>query len=462
LRSANEIWEAALGELQIKISKPNYNTWLKETTGISYQNGTFVISAPNIFVAEWLNARLRSLVAKTLAGIIGGDVDIQFVVHGPEQNESGGLVCNWQTDGGISSKIKKTRLNPRYTFDNFIVGRSNRLIHAAAKGVAETPGHIYNPLFIYGGTGVGKTHLLHAIGHAAIANGFQVICISAEQFTNEFILAIRESKTEEFRNRFRDAQLLLLDDIHFIDGKEQTQECVFHTFNALYNASRQIVMTSDRPPQVILSLGDRLRSRFQSGLIVNIEPPDLETRLAILQAKAKQHKLKIPDEVLRLLARELKRNVRELEGGLTQLVAYAKLTGASLDHEMAAKVLAEVLVPDDYKKTTSPDFIMQTVANYFGIPTGEISGRKRDRRTTHARQIAIYLMREESQYTLSQIGKQLGSRDHSTVLHSYEKIAKQINTDAHLQEQVSKIQQQLHTAEPSHNKMKSGKRSQKL
>jgi len=439
--SAQQIWETALGELQIQVNKPNYRTWLERTVGLSYQDNQFVIGAPNTFVAEYLDRNQRSLIEKTLIGLTHRDIQVSFQADASNQS----LPSSYGRRGDLHSKSNsKCTFNPRYTFDSFILGGCNRLAHAAALSVAGNPGHSYNPLFIYGGSGLGKTHLLQAIGHAALAQNARVLYVSAEQFTNEFISAIRGRKTEEFRNRFRDVDILLVDDIQFIGGKEQTEESFFHTFNDLHNANRQIVVTSDHPPKSMPFLEERLRSRFEWGLITDIQPPGFETRLAILQAKAEQEEANITSDVLELIAQQAKRNIRELEGALNRVIAYAKLIRASASPELAAKALEDI-ADKSYKDThVTPSLVIEAVAKSFKLSSAVLKSQKRDRETTLARQVAMYLIRQEINYSLAQIGQELGGREPITVSYAYKKIANSVNSDPDLRYRLSDIKETLY------------------
>ncbi|HEX78007.1 MAG TPA: chromosomal replication initiator protein DnaA [Dehalococcoidia bacterium] len=449
MRSAGDIWLSALGELQIQVTKPNFQTWLKDTVGLSFDHGRFVVGVPTVFVAEWLEKRWRSMIKKTLMGITGQELEVQFVVH-PSSQDSSSPTPPATTDPAPSSDGRwpypAPRLNPKYTFESFIVGSCNRLAHAAALGVAENPGGNYNPLFIYGGVGLGKTHLLHAIGHVALAKHLQLLYVSAEQFTNEFISSIQQRKTEDFRAKYRSADMLLMDDIHFISGKEQTQEGFFHTFNDLHNSNRQIVITSDRPPKSMPLLEDRLRSRFEWGLIADIQPPDWETRLAILRAKAEQQTVIIDEAVLELIARRVQQNIRELEGCLNRVVAYSQLTHTIPTPELAAQVLEDI-VAKQRRSTITPGLILEKVAEYFRLSSAALKGKRRDQPTALARQIAMYLIREETSIPLAEIGQELGGRDHSTVLHGCEKIAAEINTNPGLRRDVLEIRAMLYPRE---------------
>ncbi|MDY6908133.1 MAG: chromosomal replication initiator protein DnaA [Chloroflexota bacterium] len=448
---ANEIWEAALGELQLQLTRANYETWLKDTTGLRLEDNQFTIGVPSPFAAEWLEQRLNSLVRKTLIGITGKDLEVLFQVnhteHHPATTRSRPRRKGNSSSPAGSTDARRTPLyafNPKYTFDSFIVGNCNRLAHAAALAVAENPGQVYNPLFIYGGVGLGKTHLLHAVGHMVGKGDLNALYVSTEQFTNEFIKSIRERKTEEFRNKYRGVDVLLIDDIHFIMGKEQTQEGFFHTFNDLHNANRQIIITSDRPPKSMPLLEDRLRSRFGWGLIADIHTPTLETRHAILQAKAEELNLTVPQDVIDLIAHKSQRSIRELEGALNRVVAFAKLTKSDISQELTARALAEF--PDTAPRhSLSVEFIVATVADYFHLSHDALTGKGRDSKTARARHVAVYLAREETDRSFADIGRGLGGRDHSSVLRGYERIANEINNDAHLRRDILEIRDQLYS-----------------
>jgi chromosomal replication initiator protein len=452
--SAQAIWEAALGELQLQVSKPNYDTWLKDTTGISYKEDVFVIGVPNVFIAEWLRSRLHSLIKRTLAGITGKTIDVQFAILAPSQAASPAPA--YHADGGTSTRLKEPvtpafRLNSKYTFDSFVVGECNRLAYAAALDVSEDPGNRYNPLFIYGDTGTGKTHLLHAIGHTVKAKGFRILLASAEQFTNQFVIALKNNRIDDFHRKFRSADFLLVDDIQFISGKAQTQECLLHIFNDLYENNYQIIVTSDRPPKAMSSVTKKLRSRLEWGLVADLGPPDLETRLAILKAKAKQLNMSIPPEVLRFLAAEFQHNIRELEGALNRVLTYSRLGGGKLDIHLTTQALADI-IPKGGKQETmlKPKLIMTTVANYYGINLEGLADKRRDKKTALARQVAMYLLREHNHCSLAEIGKLLGGRDHTTVLHGCEKIAAEIDVNPQLQSSIEEIRQSLRPQKPTY------------
>jgi chromosomal replication initiator protein len=439
-RTPQEIWETALGELQVQVSKPNYRTWFSKTIGLSYQDNHFIIGVPNTFAAEYLEKNQRSLIEKALIGLTSPDVQVVFQVNGKSHQQHA------STESGTAMPTPPPtyiRLNPNYVFDSFVEGSGNRMARAAALSVAQNPGHSYNPLFIYGGAGLGKTHLLHAIGQAAAANHINVICSSAEQFTNEFVTALREKTSEEFRNKYRSIGMLLIDDIHFISGKEQTEESFFHTFNELHNTNRQIVITSDCPPKSMPLLEERLRSRFEWGLIVDIQPPDYETRLAILQSKARLKGINIPVEILEMIARDIQSNVRVLEGSLNRVIALSKLLKTTPTLEIATKALEDVASKEYLADDISPDSIIEAVAESFQLSREILLGRRRDKDTSLARRLAMYLIRQETNFSLAQIGQELGNRDAASVTAACKKIAGDINDSPFLKRRVSDIKRHL-------------------
>jgi chromosomal replication initiator protein len=425
-RSAREIWETALGELQLQVTKPNYRTWLEKTTGLSYENNHFVVGVPNTFVAEYLARNQRSLIEKTLTGLTHPGIEVDFQVTSPAAARQS------TSPGG----------NARYTFDNFVVSPSNRLAYTAARNVAEKPGASYNPLFIYGGVGLGKTHLMQAIYNLAQSQNIKALYVSAEQFTNEFVSALQNKSTTEFRRKYRHVDMLLIDDVQFLVGKEQTEESFFHTFNELHNANHQIVLASDRPPKSLPDMGDRLCSRFEWGLIADIQPPDFNTRLAILKAKAKQQEIEVALDVLEFIAQRIQQNIRELEGSLNRAVAYAKLFGAMLTPELAARAVQDIS-PSSNKTAVTPELVMKAVAERFQLTPADLIGRKRDRATALARQVAMHLLKEAGNCSLAQIGLEFGHRDHATVIHACRKIANDMDNDPYLRRQVLDIQKKL-------------------
>lgn len=441
-----EVWQATLGELQLQMTRDTFNTWLKPTRVISCEDGTLIIGVDNGYVKEWLSNRLLTTIQRTVTNIVGSTVQVQFAVwpRKPQDMTSPPLLEGLEDSSESTQTAAPTngnaQLNVRYTFDSFVVGSSNRLAHAASQAVAEQPATAYNPLFLYGGVGLGKTHLLHAIGHECQAQGYQVLYVSSERFTNDLINSIRNHTTDSFREKYRTADVLLVDDIQFIAGKERTQEEFFHTFNSLHEANNQVVVSSDRPPRAMMTLEERLRSRFEWGLIADIQPPDLETRIAILSFKASSQSISIPHELLYFIARHVQNNIRELEGALNRVIAYVQLTKHPLTTETVEMALSDVLTP---QTTLSPEEIVAEVAEYYNMETEALRGRKRSRPIARSRQIAMYLAREETQASLPQIGDAL-ERDHTTVLYGYEKISQKIEEDDRLRRDILDIRERLY------------------
>ena len=439
MRSAQDIWESALGELQLQVNKPNYQTWFSGSKGLTCQRDRFVIGVSNAFVAEYLEKNQRSLIEKTLIGLTSKNINVSFVISptapGPSENRPAQVNTPF---------IEDMDLNDKYTFDSFIVGGCNRLAYAAALGVAQNPGQSYNPLFIYGGPGLGKTHLLQAIGHMARIKNACVLYVSGEQFTNDFVNAIKQNKTDEFHNKYRSVDILLVDDIHFISGKEQTEESFFHTFNELHNSNRQIIIASDRPPKSMPLLEERLRSRFEWGLIVDIQPPELETRLAILQAKAEQNDACTSPDVLEYIARQIERNIRELEGGLNRVIAYARLLRKEASAELAVMALKDIARPTPGIAEVNQQALLDTVASNFNLTPEDLIGRRRNKEVAQARQVAMYLIKKHNNFSLAEIGSMLGGRNPSTVSHACEKIATDIQASPNLKRKIQRIQRRIH------------------
>jgi chromosomal replication initiator protein len=434
-RKPQEIWETALGEIQVQVNRNNYRTWFSKTSGVSFQDGVFVIGVPHTFAAEYLEKNQRSLIEKVLRGLTTPDVRVSFQVNGHQPAAEAALPA---------LQPSFTKINNHYSFDSFIEGGCNRLARAAALSVSENPGLHFNPLFIYSGPGLGKTHLLHSIGGVAAARKLNVICTSAEQFTNEFVAALKEKSTEEFRNKYRSIGMLLVDDIHFISGKEQTEESFFHTFNALHNTNRQIVITSDRPPRSMPLLTERLRSRFEGGLIVDIQPPDFETRLAILRAKARSRGVEVPPDVLELIAGQSQSSIRSLEGSFNRVTAYARLLGAPPTAEIAARALSDVAARGYLPHDVTPALIIETVAGCFQISRDALLGRQRDKETALARRLAMYVMRQETNCSLAQIGLELGRRDAAAVTAACKKVTVDIEQSPYLKRKYDEIKGHLH------------------
>ncbi|HEX8919680.1 MAG TPA: chromosomal replication initiator protein DnaA [Chloroflexota bacterium] len=442
---AQTVWRSVLSHLQSNMAPANFDTWLRPTRGVELDEGLLWVGVPTTYTREWLEQRLSPVIRRTLVEVGRPGLDVRFrVMSELDDRASGRRRARAPGATGAFFDGHRNGLNPRYTFDDYIVGGSNRFAHAAAGAVADRPGQTYNPLFIYGGVGLGKTHLLHAVGHT-VTHGypdFRVVYTTSERFTNELIKAIRESKTDEFRDHYRHVDVLLIDDIQFIAGKESTQEEFFHTFNDLYNSAKQIVISSDSPPKALNPLEDRLRSRFEWGLIADIQPPDLETRIAILRSKAELQDLPVPPDVIQYLARRVPSNIRELEGSLNRIVAYASLNERQLSVDLAAAALDSLSGPK--RSQLTPQGIIATVAKYSGLSMDDMTGKSRDKSIVVPRQIAMYLVREETSASLEQIGQLLGGRDHTTVMHGWDKISAAVQEDHQLRNDVLAIRSMLY------------------
>ena len=437
--NADQAWQSVLGQLQMEMPRASFDTWVRDTKPVSYNDGTLTIGVRNAYARDWLESRLASTVNRLLLGIFNSTVDVHFVVHGNEIErivDETPAQTRIEPDEASEQPSRNSSMNPRYVFDAFVVGSGNRLAHAACLAVAEKPARAYNPLFLYGGVGLGKTHLLHAIGNACQARGLRVLYVSSEEFTNDLITAIRTHTTQAFRERYRSMDVLLVDDIQFIAGKESTQEEFFHTFNTLHGQDKQIIVSSDRPPKALVTLEERLRSRFEWGLTADIQPPDLETRLAILRTKADRTGRHVPNEVLELIAERVHSNIRELEGALNRIIAFADLSGTLLTSDLVEVALADLL---PQKRNISSDKILDAVAEYEGVDVKDLLGQNRSAKIARPRQIAMYLMREINETSLPQIGELLGGRDHTTVLYAIRKVAE----DEKLKNRARKISDML-------------------
>ena len=451
---AKQVWRAALGELQVSLSPANFETWLRDTYLVDVDDQRFRIAVPNGFAKDWLETRYRSLISQTLARVVGYSVQVEFVVSGAGEAQAQAATVAAQPVRVEPTRVGApegaaagaTNLNARYTFANFIVGSANRLAHAASLSVAERPGHAYNPLFLYGGVGLGKTHLMHAIGNAVVAKfpRKRVAYATSEKFTNEFITSIQQGKIDEFRARYRRIDLLLIDDIQFIADKERTQEEFFHTFNAIHEDGKQIVLSSDRPPKAILTLEERLRSRFEWGLIADLTAPDLETRIAILRAKAEEQGTPITSDVIEFIARKVVSNIRELEGALNRIVAYASMGAMPISIELAQAVLSNVLY-NPKKRQVTPERIAKAVSEYYGVGMDALQGQKREKSIVVPRQIAMYLIREETDVSLLRIGAEFGGRDHSTVLHACDKINREMQVNDEMRREVAAVRELIYS-----------------
>ena len=439
--SAEELWSIVLGELQVQVSRANYDTWLRDTKGLALTNNTFVVGAPTTFATEWLSKRLTPLVRKTITRVREQDTDIRFTVLDPAGPAAAMAPATAPAASAAARHVSgngSVSLNARYSFNNFVVGGPNRFAHAAAVAVSDCPGEAYNPLFLYGGVGLGKTHLLHAVGQRARDRGLHVLYITSEQFTNQFINSLRERTTEEFRAKYRGVDVLLIDDIQFIADKEQTQESFFHTFNDLHTANRQIVISSDRSPRSMPLLEDRLRSRFEWGLIADVQPPDLEMRIAILQARCEETATLIGQDVLDLIAHRFVNNIRELEGAFNRVVAFCQITDSTPTLPLAEQALADLLHKSGLM-ASSPEAIIGIVAANFQLTPEEILGPRRSKDIAHARQVAMYLLRTETTLSYSDIGRELGNRDHSTILHGFGKISSELEQNTRLRRTIGEL-----------------------
>lgn len=439
---AEQAWQAARGQLQMEMPRAVFETWVKNADFASYDDGKFLIGVPNAYAKDWLQSRLTSTVTRLLTGLMNRSVEVEFAIrqNGTVQVDVDELD---ELDERETAEEFNPRLNQRYTFETFVVGPSNRLAHAASMAVAEKPAMAYNPLFLYGGVGLGKTHLLHAIGNQCHQRGQRLLYVSSEEFTNDLINAIRSHTTQAFRDKYRSIDVLLVDDIQFIAGKESTQEEFFHTFNTLHGQNKQIVITSDRPPKALVTLEERLCSRFEWGLTADIQPPDLETRQAILRAKAERLGCKVPNDILEMIARRVQSNIRELEGALTKVSAFANITGLPLSAQLVETALADLLPP---RSAVKADEIVRRVADYYGVSVESMCGRDRTRQVALPRQVAMYLMRNVANISLPQIGEALGGRDHTTVMYGCDKVAGQIEQDDRLRRTVMEIRERLYGA----------------
>ncbi len=417
-------WEKTLELIKVELSPVSFNTWLKTLRPVQLDNSVFFLSAPNKFNKEILEARYATLIESAMNQISDEPLRIEFILSGSESQSKE------DTDAfsnASSSFSRSSNLNPKYVFDTFVIGNSNQFAHAASLAVAESPAKAYNPLFIYGGVGLGKTHLMHAIGHY-IKNknsDSEVVYVTSEMFTNELINSIKDDKNVLFRNKYRNIDVLLIDDIQFIAGKERTQEEFFHTFNALHEANKQIIISSDRPPKEIPTLEDRLRSRFEWGLITDIQAPDFETRVAILRKKSETEKIKVSDDILNFIASKIRSNIRELEGALTRVCAFSSLTNREISPDLANEALKDIFSTSRTKEITI-SLIKDVVGRHYGIKKEDFESKRRNRSISFPRQVAMYISRELTDLSLPKIGEQYGGRDHTTVIHAYDKISKTI------------------------------------
>lgn len=441
-----ELWEAVLAQIQFNTSPANFATWFKKTKISSKKGKKIIVSVPNNFSKEWLKNKYHKLILKILHNLDSEIKDIEYKVdssktprnYSSEVKETQLQLQDFQLD-------KETNLNPRYTFENFVVGSFNELSHAAAWAVSKEPGEVYNPLFIYGGVGLGKTHLLQAIGNR-ISEGSpnqKIKYISSEKFTSGVVASIQNHKIQEFKSKFKDIDTLIIDDVQFLSGKEKTQEEFFHIFNVLYGKDNQIVISSDRPPKAISSLEERLRSRFEGGMIADISLPDFETRMAILKVKSKEREVSFSKKILEYIASNVKDNIRELEGALNKLIAYKKLNNETPDLEITKSLLKNLVYSP--KKVVTPNTIIKTVANFYGLNKEKITSSSRKREVVKPRQIAMFLLRDKLNSSYPSIGEKFGGKDHTTVIYACEKIEENLEKEDGLSEEINLIRQKLNS-----------------
>lgn len=442
--NVKEVWDKTLKLIKTELTEVSFNTWLKTIDPICIKGNKFILSVPNDFNKEILENRYVSLISNAIKQVTNKEYQMEFIT--PNELSKYEFSENQENPQKFNPSLDfdTPRLNPKYVFDEFVIGNSNRFAHAASLAVAESPAKAYNPLFIYGGVGLGKTHLMHAIGHYILEQNpsSKVVYVTSEKFTNELINSIKDDKNTEFRDKYRTVDVLLVDDIQFIAGKERTQEEFFHTFNTLYEANKQIIVSSDRPPKEIPTLEDRLRSRFEWGLITDIQAPDFETRIAILRKKAELDSIIIPNEVFEFIARKIKSNIRELEGALTRIIAYSSLTNREISADLTAEALKDIIASSKPKKVNA-DLIKSIVAQFYNLKVEDFESKRRTRSISFPRQVAMFLCRELTDMSLPKIGEEFGGRDHTTVIHAYDKITKDRAADNQFKMQLEKLTKEI-------------------
>ena len=437
----HQLWKHTLPLIKSELAEIGFNTWIKTIIPLSMTKDTIVLGVPNDFNKNIIMGRYLTLIENCIQAVSSKPYTVSIKILDDVEKELSQQLNTGENEEKVSDKYNHTNLNPKYTFDTFVVGNSNRFAHAASVAVSESPAKAYNPLFVYGGVGLGKTHLIHAIGNYILTQNpnSNVVYVSSEKFTNDLINSIKDDRNEDFRNKYRTMDVLLVDDIQFIGGKERTQEEFFHTFNTLHEANKQIILTSDRPPKEINTLEERLRSRFEWGLIGDIQPPDFETRVAILKKKAQLENLFVPDEILEYVANKIKSNIRELEGALNRIIAFSALVKQEITQELADEALKDFLSSNS-KRAITPLLIQEIVSKYFNIKIEDFKSKRRTKNIAYPRQIAMYICRDLTELSLPKIGEDFGGRDHTTVLHAISKVEKDIESD----DEIRKIIQQIH------------------
>lgn len=451
-----QLWQAALGELELTLSRANFTTWFKNTFISSAENGKIIIGVPNTFTKAWLEKKYHKSILEALNNV--ADFEINEVLYKVESLKSDYLdklsaQKEVKEEQAVPEGLPKSNghtvnrhgLNTRYIFNTFIVGKGNELAHAACQAIAKEPGQTYNPLFIYGGVGLGKTHLLQAIGHALLENTKNVLYVTCEKFTNDYIQAVKQGQAKQFNDRYRNVDLLLIDDIQFIAGKEGTQEAFFHTFNTLHQNNKQIAITSDRAPKAIPALEKRLVSRFEWGMIADISQPDLETRIAILEAKLTEKKYELNKEITAYIAKTVQTNIRELEGALNRVIAHHQFTGNKPTLTTAQSLLSTVSSSAQMKSIT-PKQIINIVAAFYDLTSDDLAGKSRRKELVTPRQISMYIMRQELKTSYPTIGYELGKRDHTTAMHAFGKISKEVESNERMQQEIEMIKQKIYSS----------------
>lgn len=435
-----QIWEEALKMIEEETSPVSFATWIQPIVPCGIIGNKIILQVKESFLKEIIEKRHLPLIRTAIKMVTKNEYDIMITT---EEEQNAGNLHNLAAEKPAENELARN-LNPKYVFDSFVVGNSNRMAHAASLAVAESPAQAYNPLFLYGNSGLGKTHLMHSIGHFILDRNPQakVLYVTSETFTNELINSIQNNKNEEFRNKYRNIDVLMIDDIQFISKKEGTQEDFFHTFNALYESNKQIIISSDRPPKEIKTLEDRLRSRFEWGLIADVQPPDYETRIAILKKKAERDNLTVPDDVMAYIAKNIASNIRELEGALTRIVAFATLTNQDISIALAENSLKDIFSENSATPLT-PELIQQVVAEYYNIRVEDIQGSKKPKNIAFPRQVSMYLCRKLLDISLPKIGESFGGRDHTTVIYAISKIEKQLESDEGLQKTVHALEKEI-------------------